>query len=143
MGHENPGGVIPALIIPFREDGSIDYSLLEKQAAYLLSAGVHGMFINGSTAEGAYLTIEEKTQVLQRVKETLGGRIPLLAACINPSTAGTIGEFRTLEHLEGVLRAADITLDRETLDRLNGTGCSVRPSPFYTPSDLMSLSVCP
>jgi 4-hydroxy-tetrahydrodipicolinate synthase len=100
MGHENPGGVIPALIIPFREDGSIDYGLLEKQAAYLLSAGVHGMFINGSTAEGAYLTIEEKTQVLQRVKETLGGRIPLLAACINPSTAGTIGEFRTLEHLE-------------------------------------------
>jgi aryl-alcohol dehydrogenase-like predicted oxidoreductase len=27
--------------------------------------------------------------------------------------------IRTLEHLEGVLRAAHITLDKETLDRLN------------------------
>ncbi|GAK51820.1 uncharacterized protein U14_03066 [Candidatus Moduliflexus flocculans] len=53
-------GIIPALLTPFKEDGTLDAALLEKQVAYLADAGVDGFFINGTTGEGLYLSASEK-----------------------------------------------------------------------------------
>ncbi|MCD6121173.1 MAG: dihydrodipicolinate synthase family protein [Spirochaetales bacterium] len=41
-------GLIPAVITPLKEDGSIDKGLFEKQVAYLSDAGVDGFFISCS-----------------------------------------------------------------------------------------------
>ncbi len=62
-------GVIPALILPVNEKGKIDFKLLEKQATYLISAGVNGLFINGTTGEGAWLTTDEKVEAFKVAKE--------------------------------------------------------------------------
>ena len=75
-------GVIPAIITPMDERGKIDYSLLEKQAAYLSEAGVHGFFIGGTTAEGAYLSTEEKAEVFKVVRRVTAGKQLLCAAYI-------------------------------------------------------------
>ena len=90
-------GVIPAIITPMNEDGSIDFASLEKQAAYLSEAGVHGFFIGGTTAEGAYLSTEEKGEVFKVVRRVTGGKQFLCAAYIQPSTAAVLGEMRALE----------------------------------------------
>lgn len=90
-------GVIPALILPVNENGKINFKFLEKQAAYLISAGINGLFINGTTGEGAWLTTEEKIQVFKTVKEVIKGNQVLCAACIQPSTELVINEIQAFE----------------------------------------------
>ena len=93
-------GVIPAIITPMTEEGKIDHGLLEKQAAYLSDAGVHGFFVGGTTAEGAYLSTEEKGQLIQTVRAASRGRQFLCAAYIEPSTAAVLEQMRALEATE-------------------------------------------
>jgi len=47
-GKKKLEGVIPALILPVNEKGKTNFKLLEKQTTYLVSAGVNGLFINGT-----------------------------------------------------------------------------------------------
>ena len=93
-------GVIPALILPVNEKGKIDFKLLEKQATYLISAGVNGLFINGTTGEGAWLTTDEKVEAFKVAKEMSEGKVFLCAACIQPSTEIVINEIKAFEKLE-------------------------------------------
>ena len=90
-------GAIPALILPIDENGKIDFKLLKKQVAYLISAGVNGLFINGTTGEGAWLTTDEKVEVFKVVKEISEGKVFLCAACIQPSTEMVINEIKIIE----------------------------------------------
>ena len=90
-------GIIPAIVTPYREDGAIDFDALERQAAYLCDAGVHGLFVSGGTGEGAYLTTAEKVEVLRRVRDVSGGRQFLCAAAIKPSTKAVLEEMNVLE----------------------------------------------
>lgn len=93
-------GVIPAIITPMDQQGKIDYGLLEKQAAYLSEAGVHGFFIGGTTAEGAYLSTEEKREVFKVVRRVTAGKQFLCAAYIQPSTALALEQMHALEATE-------------------------------------------
>jgi 4-hydroxy-tetrahydrodipicolinate synthase len=93
-------GVIPAIITPMDEQGKIDFDLLEKQAAYLSEAGVHGFFIGGTTAEGAYLSTEEKGEIFKVVRRVSAGRQFLCAAYIQPCTAAVLEQMRALEASE-------------------------------------------
>jgi 4-hydroxy-tetrahydrodipicolinate synthase len=90
-------GVIPAIITPMDEQGKIDYVALEKQASYLSEAGVHGFFIGGTTAEGAYLSTEEKGEAFKVVRGVTAGRQFLCAAYIQPSTAEVLEQMNALE----------------------------------------------
>jgi len=93
-------GVIPALILPFEENGKINFNFLEKQVNYLSSAGVDGVFINGTTGEGAWLTMEEKVQIFKSVKEVNKGKVFLCAACLQPNTELVISEIKIYEKYE-------------------------------------------
>lgn len=90
-------GIIPAIVTPFKENGSIDFAALEKQADYLCAAGVHGLFVCGGTGEGAYLTTAEKADVVKAVRGVAGGKPFLCAAFIKPSTKGVLEEMAALE----------------------------------------------
>ncbi|MBA7527230.1 4-hydroxy-tetrahydrodipicolinate synthase [subsurface metagenome] len=93
-------GVIPALILPLEENGKINFNFLEKQVNYLSSAGVDGVFINGTTGEGAWLTMEEKEQVFKFVKEISKGKVFLCAACLQPTTELVMSEIKIYEKYE-------------------------------------------
>jgi len=81
-GKKKLEGVIPALILPFKKNGKINFELLEKQVSYLVSSGINGLFVNGTIGEGAWLTMEEKEQVFKFVKETSKGKVFLCATCL-------------------------------------------------------------
>jgi dihydrodipicolinate synthase/N-acetylneuraminate lyase len=49
-------GVISAPLTPFTEKGSVDLAFLQKHVSYLAASGINGLFVNGTTGEGAYLT---------------------------------------------------------------------------------------
>ncbi len=94
------GGVIPALITPFNDDGKLALEHLEKQISYLCSSEINGLFLSGTTGEGPYLSRDEKLQVLSLLKEIAAKKITICAACIQPSTRMVIDEIDDLEHLE-------------------------------------------
>jgi len=100
VGKKKLEGIIPALILPVNEKGKINFILLEEQVAYLILAGVNGLFINGTTGEGAWLTTDEKVEVFKVVKEISEGKVFLCAACIQPSTKMVINEIKAFEKLE-------------------------------------------
>jgi len=89
-------GVIGALAVPMFEDGEIDYSLLERQAAYYGGSGVRGLFLGGTNGEGAYLTTEEKARILRTVRAAVPKDKILCAACIRPSTREVLAEMKVL-----------------------------------------------
>jgi len=93
-------GIIPAIIIPLGKDGQIDRDSLIKQTDYLSTAGVHGFFINGTTGEGPWLSIEEKKTVYQIVQKTRKKSQFLCAACIRPSTEMVLKEIKIFSDLE-------------------------------------------
>ena len=93
-------GIIPALILPFDENGKINFEFLEKQVSYLVSSWVYGPFVNGTTGEGAWLTIDEKAEAFKVVKEISEEKVFLCAACIQPSTEIVINEIKAFEKLE-------------------------------------------
>jgi len=90
-------GVIPAVILPVNEYGKINFQFLKKQTVYLSSAGVNGLFINGTTGEGAWLTTDEKVKVFKAVREISEGRLFFCAACLQSSTEMVINEVRIFE----------------------------------------------
>jgi len=92
-------GIIPAIITPVAENGEPDLELLEKQTEYLASSGAHGFFIAGTTAEGAFLSTGQKSEIFKLVKGVSKGRQFLCMAALQPSTAQVVKEMHQLEVL--------------------------------------------
>jgi 4-hydroxy-tetrahydrodipicolinate synthase len=69
---ESPwGSLIVALVTPFNQDGSVDYEKAAKLAQKLVSQGVDGVLVSGTTGESPTLTKEEKLRLLATVRESL------------------------------------------------------------------------
>jgi 4-hydroxy-tetrahydrodipicolinate synthase len=101
MEHEKGlHGVIPAVLTPYDGEGNIDTRALAEQTAYLSSAGVHGFFIGGTTAEGAFLRREQKRVVFETIRGVVEDMQFLCLACIRPSTRQVLEEMRELADLK-------------------------------------------
>ena len=89
-------GFIPAPLVPLTEQGRVDFRILEKQLEYLVSSGADGLFVNGTTGEGAVLSTAEKRDVLKAAAGVASGRAFLAAACIQPSTPQVLEEMEAM-----------------------------------------------
>src|SRR6185437_3015189 len=87
-------GVIPPMITPFAEDDSIDHALLRREARFLLSCGIDGLVVGGSTGEGAGMSAQELGDAVRTVIDAVEGSIPVLAGIIadDSSEAVRLGE---------------------------------------------------
>lgn len=63
-----PHGVVTALVTPFTSAGLLDEEGLDRVVDRALAGGVIGLSPCGSTGEGARLTIEQRLQVVRRVR---------------------------------------------------------------------------
>ena len=93
-------GVIPAILTPISEDGEPDIGLLAEHTAYLAASGAHGFFVGGTTAEGAFLSTEQRRVIFKTVKEVSDGRQFLCLAALEPSTPQVVREMHMLEDLQ-------------------------------------------
>lgn len=85
-------GVIPPVITPRASDGSIDTRSLERTVEHLLTGGVDGLFILGSSGEVPYMTGFERDQVVKIVTSAAAGQVPVLAGANEQTTARVIEE---------------------------------------------------
>lgn len=65
-------GLFPALITPFKEDGSMDLEALKENVKYYMSIGCAGVAFAGSSGEHAFLTREERIAGVKACKEVIG-----------------------------------------------------------------------
>ena len=95
-------GVYVPVITPFDESGRIDTVHLEAVLGSLIDAGVHGIVACGTTGEAYALSLEERRTVTARIKEIVGGVIPIL---------GGVGGMSTDQALDHALLAKALELD--------------------------------
>jgi 1-pyrroline-4-hydroxy-2-carboxylate deaminase len=79
-------GVFPAITTPFREDLTVDHDCLREHVAWLVERGSNGIVALGSLGEAATLSFDEKVQVLESCKATVGDGVPLVAGISALST---------------------------------------------------------
>lgn len=85
---ENLRGSMPPLITPFTGD-AVDYDAYARLVEFQIAGGSHGVLVNGTTAEPASLTVEERNRLVDLAIETAAGRIPVVAATGSQSLAET------------------------------------------------------
>jgi len=96
---EKFGGVVPPVCTPLTDTYEIDVPSLETLIRFQLDAGVHGLFMLGSTSETAAITDDQRKQVLEVAVRTVGGQVPVLAGVIDFSTAQVLDHMRIAEEL--------------------------------------------
>jgi 4-hydroxy-tetrahydrodipicolinate synthase len=77
--HYVPNGVIPAVLLPFAEDLSIDESAFRKHLTDV--AGVQGLTaitVNAHSTEVASCSVEEQRRVLDIAQDEVGDRLPIV-----------------------------------------------------------------
>jgi 4-hydroxy-tetrahydrodipicolinate synthase len=93
-------GIIPPIVTPFREDGSLDEKLHRREVRYMVeTAGVHGLAVCGSTGEGHTLSTDECHNLVAWTMEETQGRIPVIAGLITNSTVAAVERAKSLADL--------------------------------------------
>jgi 4-hydroxy-tetrahydrodipicolinate synthase len=105
-------GIIPPLCTPFHADFSVDSDSLRRAIDFQIDAGVHGLFVLGSSSEVAFLPDAQRRKVVETTVEAVAGRVPVLVGCIDMTT------LRVAEHIKTAEAA--------------GADAIVVTAPFYT-----------
>lgn len=87
-------GVIPPVVIPLKEDRSLDRVSLKRSVDRMIAAGVNGLFFLGSSSAVAFFTDEERHEILEAALEFVNGRVPVLAGVIDTETNRVIHHAR-------------------------------------------------
>lgn len=93
-------GVFPAVLIPFKDDYSIDEEGFRALVRWVAShEGVNGIVVNGHTGEIMTLLPEERAEAVRIAADELKGRIPVISGV---SAEGTI---EAIQHAQAVEKA--------------------------------------
>lgn len=119
MEEKRMRGLVVAAITPMNEDGSLDEAGVASFAEFLIQAGVHCLYPNGTNGESLLLTREERERAAQIMVQTSRGRVPVFIQCGAMSTAETASHarhaVRTGADGIGIMTPAFFTMDDEAL----------------------------
>ncbi|MEU3953759.1 4-hydroxy-tetrahydrodipicolinate synthase [Streptomyces achromogenes] len=94
------GRTLCAMITPFTEAGALDLDGARRLAAHLVAEGCDGLVLNGTTGESPTTTDEEKTRLIEAVREAVGDRAALVAGVGSADTRHTV-ELARAAHKAG------------------------------------------
>ena len=89
-------GIIPPVATPMTTERKVDHASLERLVDHLVSSGVHGLFALGSTGETAYLTDDERVEVVSTIASANAGRVPIIAGAIDLTSARILAGAKRL-----------------------------------------------
>lgn len=78
-------GVITAMVTPLHEDLTLDEAGLERLIEHLISGGVHGIFILGTTGEAPHLPYSVRSAVIEKACKLAGSRVPVIVGITDTS----------------------------------------------------------
>lgn len=71
-------GIIPPLVTPLSGRDTLDVAGLERLVEHLITGGVHGLFILGTTGEAPSLSYRLRRELIERTCRLVKGRVPVL-----------------------------------------------------------------
>jgi dihydrodipicolinate synthase/N-acetylneuraminate lyase len=71
-------GVLLPVITPFDEKVRVDEQMMRQLVDFHIKAGVHGLFVLGSTGQGPAMTIEERKQAAAAALDQAKRRVPVV-----------------------------------------------------------------
>jgi 4-hydroxy-tetrahydrodipicolinate synthase len=107
------------MITPLIDRDTLDLPGLERLVEHVLAGGVHGLFILGTTGEGPSLSYRARCELIERVCDQVGGRVPVLVGVTDTSFVESV-------NLAGI--AAD-----------EGAAAVVLSTPYYFPAGQAEL----
>jgi 4-hydroxy-tetrahydrodipicolinate synthase len=112
-------GIIPPLVTPLVDRDTLDLPGLERLLEHVLSGGVHGLFILGTTGEAPSLGYRLRRELIERVCRQVAGRVPVLVG---------ITDTAFVESVAIAAQAADA-----------GATALVLATPYYFPAGQTEL----
>ena len=109
-------GIVPPVITPLNQDGSLDVKGLETLLEHIIGGGVHGLFILGTTGEGPALGIHRQKEMIRETMRINNGRLPVLVGISNAA-------------LQDTLEVADYAAE------CNADGLVCAPPSYFMPGD--------
>lgn len=106
-------GIIPPMVTPLRDRDELDVAGLERLIEHILSGGVHGLFILGTTGEAPGLSHRLRCELIERACGQVAGRVPVLVGITDTSFTESV-------------ELADLAADF-------GAAAVVHAGPFYSP----------
>ena len=113
-------GIVPPLVTPLRDDGTLDEAGLANVVDRAIGGGVHGLFVLGTTAEWASLDDVVRRRVVDVVAEAAAGRVPLYV------------------HVTDTRLNASVALAHHA--RAAGASAVVAAAPYYLPLQQAELA---
>ncbi|MGA7807376.1 dihydrodipicolinate synthase family protein [Bradyrhizobium sp.] len=98
-------GVFPYLVSPIDPDGKLRTNVLGRLCDDLIKSGVHGLTPLGSTGEFAYLSAEQRINVVRTTIDAAKGRVPVVAGVVSTATADAVAQAKAYQALgaDGIL----------------------------------------
>jgi 4-hydroxy-tetrahydrodipicolinate synthase len=92
-------GVVPPLVTPLDEGGEVDRASLERLIAFLLDAGVDGLFLGGSSGEVALLDTAQRRAITEIAVGAVAGAVPVLVGAVDTGTRRVVEHARQAAEL--------------------------------------------
>lgn len=83
-------GVLLPVITPFDEKVRIDEPMMRRLVDFHIKAGVHGLFVLGSTGQGPAMTIEERKQAAAIALDQAKQRVPVVIHVGTPDAGSAV-----------------------------------------------------
>lgn len=92
-----PKGIIPPVVTPFTEEGTVDFPVYRRVVSHLVEQGIHGMFPLGTTGEFYAVADDEYEALMRCTVEETAGRVPVYAGANHITPKGVIRLIRLAE----------------------------------------------
>jgi 2-dehydro-3-deoxy-D-pentonate aldolase len=127
-------GIIPPVITPLLDNNTLDTAGLEKLIEHLLSGGVHGLFILGTTGEATSLNYKLRKDLIKRTSELVNKRVPVVVGITDTSLHGSleIADYAKSAGMDGVVIAPPyyVPISQEEMREYLETIAPELPLPF-------------
>ena len=97
-------GIIPAFYACYDSDGNVSADGVRALTDYYIEKGVKGVYVNGSSGECIYQSVEEKKLVLENITAQAKGRLTVIAhvACNNTKDSMELAAHAQSLHADAI-----------------------------------------
>lgn len=83
-------GIVPPLVTPLLDNNTLDVEGLERLIEHVITGGVHGIFILGTTGEAQSLSYSLKVEMIKQSSRIVNKRIPMLVGISDTSVVESV-----------------------------------------------------
>ncbi len=97
-------GIIPAFYACYDKDGNVNPQGVQALTKYFVEKGVKGVYVNGSSGECIYQSVEDKKIILENVMQAAEGRLTVIAhvACNNTADSMELAKHAQSQGVDAI-----------------------------------------